>query len=274
MKIWKNQKTHGFLLFLKCQNNMRKNTNVKFKLGIFVVIGLVLFVLGIYYLGRKQNLFQQNFTVRGIFKNVAGLQVGNNVRFSGINIGTVDMIQIVSDSTVLVECLIDESVKKFIKKDARVIIGSEGLMGNKVINIIPGDSSLVHVDHQDTLTSIKPFEIDDILKDVKATALNAQVITSNLAEMTSNINRGRGVIGKMLSDTIFAKRLDRTVVNIDKSAKGLSENMEAAKESFLLKPLFKKKKKKEKEEEKKAAENQEQDAQAGKANENKQEKKD
>src|SRR5664280_2813890 len=116
---------------------MKKNTSNKIKLGIFTSLGIAVLILGIYFIGERQQLFRSTFRVSGVFKDVAGLQAGSNVRFSGVNVGTVENISIVSDTSVRVAILIDESTRKFIKKDALASIGSEGLMGNKILIIIP-----------------------------------------------------------------------------------------------------------------------------------------
>lgn len=117
---------------------MKKNSSNKIKLGIFVSFGLVALIIAVYFIGEKQLLFKNTFHLTGVFEDVGGLQAGNNVRLSGINIGTVESISLVSDTTVRVEIVIDESSRKFIKKDAVATIGSEGLIGNKVLVINPG----------------------------------------------------------------------------------------------------------------------------------------
>ena len=68
----------------------------KVRLGLFVAGGLALFVLAIFIIGRQKNLFNPVFKLTSSFYNISGLQVGNNVRFSGINVGTVDAITIIS----------------------------------------------------------------------------------------------------------------------------------------------------------------------------------
>ena len=117
---------------------MKQNISHKVRLGIFITIGIAVFIAAIYFIGDKQQLFRSTFHLSGVFKDVAGLQTGNNVRLSGINVGTIDNIIIISDSSVRVEILIEESTRKFIKKDAVASIGSEGLMGNKTLIISPG----------------------------------------------------------------------------------------------------------------------------------------
>ena len=117
---------------------MKKKVSHKVRLGIFVSLGILIFILAIYFIGEKQQLFRSTFRLSGVFRDVAGLQVGNNVRLSGINVGTIDNITIISDTSVRVIILVDETTRQFIKKDAVAGIGSEGLMGNKVLVISPG----------------------------------------------------------------------------------------------------------------------------------------
>src|SRR5688572_17323153 len=112
---------------------MKKTTGNKLRLGIFVSASLILFILAIYYVGERQQLFSGTFHISGVFKDISGLQVGNNVRFSGINVGIVKEIEQITDSTVRVDMQIENGTQKFIKTNAKAIIGSDGLMGSKLI---------------------------------------------------------------------------------------------------------------------------------------------
>ncbi len=120
---------------------MKKNYDYIWKLGMFVIIGFVLFMVSIYFIGKNKNIFVSTFQLKSHFKNVSGLKVGNNVRFSGINVGTVKDIEFVSDSSVVVRIAVKKEVQKFIKTDAMASIGSDGLMGDKVLSISPGTAS-------------------------------------------------------------------------------------------------------------------------------------
>ena len=117
---------------------MNKQSGFTWKLGMFVVIGLVVFIGTIYFVGKQKNLFGSTFEVSTLFQSVSGLKVGNNVRFSGINIGTVDGIELITDSSVRVRLVIRKEMQQFIKTDATASIGSDGLMGDKVMTITPG----------------------------------------------------------------------------------------------------------------------------------------
>lgn len=208
---------------------------------MFVAGGLALFILAIFIIGKQKNLFNPVFKLTTTFYNVSGLQVGNNIRFSGIVIGTVDNISIINDSTVRVDMLIRKEVRQFIKSDSEVAIGSEGLIGDRLLVISQGSFDAPLAREGEQLESVEPVETDAIMLSLKVTAENAEVITSELAEIMIKINSGEGTLGRLIQDTTIARNIDQTIINLKKSSKGLDENMEAAKHNFLLKGYFNKK---------------------------------
>lgn len=222
---------------------MQKQSINKIKLGIFVTFGIVLFLIGIYYIGETKKMFSTTYRLTALFKNVDGLQVGNNIRFAGINVGTVENIEIISDSTVKVDMILDIKTQQFIKKDAKAIIGSDGLMGNKIMNVSPGTAKYAMVENNDLIGTKIPISLDDMLLKLKNTTDNAAIITGDLAAIIGNIRSGKGTIGKLFMDTVFADNLDKTIVNVKQGTKGFKQNMDAAKSSFFLRGFFKKKKK-------------------------------
>ena len=215
----------------------------KIRLGLFVAGGLVLFVLTIFFIGRQKNLFNPVYSLNSTFHNVSGLQVGDNIRFAGINVGTVDNINIINDSTVKVTMTIQKEVKKFIKNDSEVSIGSEGLIGDKLLVISQGGASSPLAQVGQHLASKEPIETDEIISSIKVTAGNAEVISYELAEIMTKINGGNGTLGRLIQDSTIAENLNQTIVNLKKSSKGLDENMNAAKHNFLFRGYFKKKEK-------------------------------
>jgi phospholipid/cholesterol/gamma-HCH transport system substrate-binding protein len=236
---------------------MSKNSGYIWKLGMFVIVGLLLFIIAIYFIGKNRNLFVSTFQLKSHFKNVSGLKTGNNVRFSGINVGTVNEIEFVSDTSVVVNFIIKKEVQQFIKTDAVASIGSDGLMGDKVLTISPGTASNKVVKNNDNIASTNAVEMEDLMKSVKVSIDNAGIITEQLAEFTYKMNNGNGALSKLMSDESFAKDVDATMSNMKKASKGLNENMEAAKHNFLLRGYFNKKKKAEEKKQKEAAEQKE-----------------
>lgn len=222
-----------------------QNEKFKLKLGLFIVGGLVLFILGIFIIGKQKNLFDPVFSVTTTFYNVSGLQVGNNVRFSGINVGTVDQIRIINDSTVKVDMLIKESAQQFIKMDSEVSIGSEGIIGDRLLNISQGSANNSIIEPGRELSSTEPVETDAIISSLESTAINAEVISLELTEIISNINSGKGTLGRLIQDSTIAQNLSQTMENLESSTKGLDQNMEAAKDNILLRGYFKRKQREE-----------------------------
>lgn len=194
---------------------MKKKTNNTWKLGLFVLISLAVFLGTIYFIGKSQNLFGANFQLQAQFKNVSGLSVGNNVLLSGINIGTIKGIDFVSDSTVKVNMVIRSEVQQYIKTDALATIGSDGLMGDKVLMIAPGTNSHKTVKDNDRIASKEAIGMEDLMNGLKKNIDNAEIITKQLSEFSLKINNGKGALSKVLTDENFAKSMEQTLNNLE-----------------------------------------------------------
>lgn len=221
---------------------MKKTTGSRIKLGIFVCAGIVLLIAGIYFIGERRQLFSTTFHISGIFRDINGLQVGNNVRFSGINVGTIEAIEQLTDTTVRVDMVIEEKSRKFMKKNVKATIGSDGLMGNKIISIIPGTTDKKPLNDHDVIATVQPVTMDDIMQKVKISTDNVAVISTDISAMITDIREGKGTIGKLFSDSLFAQNVDDAILNIKQGAGGFKQNMNAASQNVLLKGYFKKKK--------------------------------
>jgi len=197
----------------------------KAKLGLFVVIGFCIFAFGVFLIGRQQHLFNPIFRLSTTFYNIGGLQVGNNIRFSGINVGTVDNIKIINDSTVLVEMIIEKRNQQFIKTDCEASIGSEGIIGDKLLIISQGSSMSKTVIDGQFIASQEPLEIDAIIMNLNSTAKNAKLISQQLLQITTEINHGNGTLGRLIKDSMIAENINMTIENFRKTSKGLDDNI-------------------------------------------------
>lgn len=213
----------------------------KVRLGLFIIAGLALFFIAIFLIGRQKNMFNPVFNIKAKFNNVSGLMVGSNVRFSGINAGTVDDISILNDSTVLVTMILRKNVMPFIKVDSKATIGSAGVIGDKVMMISQGSATGKLIMDGGQIESVEPIELDAIMQSIEITAYNAEDISVQLSEIIGEINSGHGTLGRLVKDSTFAENINQTIVNLKASSKGLDENMKAAKENFLFRGYFKRK---------------------------------
>ena len=197
---------------------MEKETGFTWKLGMFVLVGLILFVLTIYLIGKQQNLFVSTFRLKSVFANVSGLKVGNNVRFSGINVGTVNQIELITDTTVQVDLVVRKEVQQFIKLNASASIGSDGLMGDKVLTIYPGSNTAATVKDNGWISSRKSIEMEDIMVSVKSSVDNAKVISTELAAFSRKMNNGKGTLSKLISDEEYSGSLKSILDNLQNSS--------------------------------------------------------
>ena len=205
---------------------MEKTSSEKIRLGLFVIIGLSFFIFAVYFIGNKQQMFGNTDHLKAVFNNVGGLQLGNNVRFSGINVGTVRGIEIINDTTISVDMIIEKKIMPFIKKDAVATIGSDGLVGNVIINIIPGNGNTQIVEAGDILKSINRIRTDDMMATLNITNQNAARLTADLLKITNEINQGKGTIGVLLRDTIMANDFKQTIHYLKVTSKRTSETVE------------------------------------------------
>ena len=183
------------------------------KLGLFVVAGLVFLVFSLYMIGRNQSLFGSTFAVTAEFNNVNGLVPGNDVRFSGIEVGTVDRIDLISDTTALVRMLIQTKYKDYIHQNAIATVGTDGLMGNKLINIKSASGTSPLVGEGSKIQTRKPVETDEMLQTLNTTNKNVAIITANLKEITIKLNQSNS-LWSILSDTVMAADLKKVVKDI------------------------------------------------------------
>jgi phospholipid/cholesterol/gamma-HCH transport system substrate-binding protein len=198
-------------------------TSQKVKIGLFAIVGIILLIAGIFLIGRQQNLFSDNYHIYGTFKNVGGLSVGNNVRFSGITAGTVEDISVINDSTVRVDMRVQEKYQRFIKSDAVASIGSDGLMGDKLITISPGTTSPTPLKDGQRIATTNPLDIDKAIAQITNVAQNASTITDALAGMLSDVRGGKGTIGRLMQNEQLAIGVEGTLANTQRITSSLAD---------------------------------------------------
>jgi phospholipid/cholesterol/gamma-HCH transport system substrate-binding protein len=177
---------------------MNKPTNKRaIIVGVFILIGILFLIGGILTIGNLHSTFQKKMTISTVFGDVNGLQSGNNIWFSGVKIGTVKKIEFYGESQVKVSMNINNESKQYIRKDAKVKISTDGLIGNKILVIYGGTFLAPAVEEGDTLANETMLSTEDILNTLQQNNLNILVLTKKLAN-------GEGTIGKLLnSDSIY-----------------------------------------------------------------------
>ena len=187
------------------------------RLGFFVLAAGTVFIVALFLIGKNQHLLGSHFVLRAHFRNVAGLRTGNNVRFSGIEVGTVREMRILNDSTLEVTLLVKEDMKQVIRRNAIASLGADGLMGNKVVNILPQAGAAAYVNDGDLLNTRAAVEIDDVLRTLAATGDNIHEITESLKETTTRINASQG-LWKLIGDEALAQNINAASGHLNRAA--------------------------------------------------------
>jgi phospholipid/cholesterol/gamma-HCH transport system substrate-binding protein len=226
------------------------------RLGAFIVVTLTILIAGIFIIGSKQYLFSSTYQLKAQFDNVAGLAAGADVEVGGVHSGTVLRIELPHKPGEKVTVFMDlaKSTHEIIKQDSLASIETEGLLGNQYLAITFGSAGQAEVRNGDTIASLPPLEMSELLKKTSAILDTSQQAIQNATEATAHLNSvsakiddGVGTVGALVNDKQLYTNLEQTTTTLDATmvqAKAgvtdFQENMEALKHNFLLSGYFKK----------------------------------
>lgn len=186
------------------------------KLGAFILTGLFTLILSFYFIGKNRHLFGTKFKLRARFTNLNGLIEGNNVLYAGIQAGTVSSISLINDTTIEVTLLIDKAIRPHIHQRSVASIGTEGLMGNKIVNIVPATGNFPLINDGDLLSTRQVVNTDEMLQTLSRTNQNIAGISEALKISVLRINQSK--LMALLDDPSIGNRLRSTLKNIDRTA--------------------------------------------------------
>ena len=204
---------------------MKESNAQKIRLGFFVILTGLILITALYLIGKKQNIFGNTFVLSAVFNNVGGLKLGNNVRYSGINVGTVKKIVMINDTTICVGMVVREEILEHIKSNAMASISSDGLVGSMVVNIVPGIINADGLIPGDTIHSYEKISTKDMLNTLSKTNQNAAQLTIELLEITTSINEGKGAFGLLINDQQMGSDLKSTISNLKVASRDASVTM-------------------------------------------------
>jgi len=202
---------------------MQYSRGRKIRLGIFILLGTLIFVAFFYMIGSSSQLFSKSVTIHTVFPSVSGLRTGDHVRFSGIIVGTVSDLQITTDTTVHVDMSIDRRMLKFIRQDSRVEIKPEALIGDKMLVVYSGTAESPRVREGDFLEPIGSIHLEDIVHQLSGELRKTEDIIKNVVDITGKVNEGEGTAGRMLNDSSIAVHLDQSLKNFAELTDNLKE---------------------------------------------------
>jgi phospholipid/cholesterol/gamma-HCH transport system substrate-binding protein len=192
--------------------------------GLFVFTGLVVLLAGTLLIGNLHETFKKKMKVVSLFDDVNGLQKGNNVWFSGVKIGVVSQLNFYGKSQVAVTFKIDNKVQQYIRKDAKVKISTDGLIGNKILVIYGGTSVFSEVLEGDTLAVENIVSTEQMMSTLQENNTNLLAITTDFKKISKKLTTSEGSIGKLLNDETVYDNINAATQSL-KNASGSLKNI-------------------------------------------------
>jgi len=212
---------------------MKKKSINAVKLGAFVLAGLTLLIFSLYLVGKNKSIFGTRFELKAHFKDVNGLLVGNNVRFSGIDAGSVVDITILNDTVIEVTMNLNKDIKGFIRNNSVASIGTDGLIGNRVVNIEPKGGDRPFVKGGERLPSREEVNTDQMLQTLNHTNQTVSKIAEEVLATVQLINQS-SELTTLLNDKSLSLNLRRSLENLHKTTQNASILMDNALNTFKL----------------------------------------
>lgn len=191
--------------------------------GIFIVIGLAIFIWAILTLGSQKNTFEKSIGIKTYFQNVSGLQKGNNIWYSGVKVGTVEKIALIENGKVEVDININEKSVPYIHKNAKAKLSTDGLIGNKIIEIYGGSAQAPRISEGDVLNNDELLSTDAMMSTLSKNNDNLLAITDNFKVISNKMAEGKGSIGKLLNDETFADEITKIVAILKNASSNLQQ---------------------------------------------------
>ena len=184
--------------------------------GVFVIAGIAILLAGVFIIGGKDKTFKKSVTANAIFADVNGLAKGSNVWYEGVKIGTVKKVSFVQNG-VEVSFGIEEDVQKKIRKDTKVKLSSDGLIGNKIIVLYGGTAASPEISQGNTLTVENGIGTEEMMSTLQSNNKNILDITNDLKVVSKALTEGKGTIGKLLNDPTINNSLQAAMVSLNKA---------------------------------------------------------
>jgi phospholipid/cholesterol/gamma-HCH transport system substrate-binding protein len=197
---------------------MRSTKNTRaFSVGIFIFIALVIFITGVLALGGQQKTFASVVDAKAVFNDVNGLQAGNNIWFSGVKVGTIKKLKLTPSGQVEVSLGIEESAKQYIHKDVKAKVGTDGLIGNRIVVLYGGSQQAPVINDGDVVVTEGQLNMEDMMNTLQANNKNLLSITADFKTISGRMANGQGTIGKLLKDEALANDLEATLATLKRT---------------------------------------------------------
>ena len=217
--------------------------NFELKVGIFIFIGIVILSVIIFSIGNFYSV-KSGYTLNVVFSFANGIATGAPVRYSGVQVGEVQNINVYFDekeNRPLVKLSIWVSQNTWINENAKASINTLGLLGEKYLEIVPGTRDTRLLQKGDTLRGSDPVSTEEIARSTKEliekigvltesvnkiagddalrtslknTVSNVEALSGDLRDFLSDVRQGKGTFGRFMSDDSLYRHIDEMILDI------------------------------------------------------------
>ncbi len=218
-------------------------SSLKLSVGAFLIGGTLLFGVGLFMIGSRQKIFSRGFHVYSDFESVSGLETGANVRVAGLEAGEVEEIQVPSQtsSSFRVKLRLTDKVHPLVRQDSVALIQTEGLVGDKFLEISKGSSQAAECKDGGTIPSKEPFDFADLMQDARNLFQTTGTTLESAGHVADHMDQALSTFLTPQSDgKNGAVHLNETVASAQRAMTNLADDTEAMKHNFFLRGFFKK----------------------------------
>lgn len=199
-------------------------TWTELRVGLFVLVGMLVLAIGIIYV-TGTGILAAKYRLKTYLPEVEGLKAGAPVRLDGVEIGNVDAIRMnpsPSDRTQNIEVImrIDKRYQTEVRSDSTASLITEGLLGNRYVSIkrgFVGDPLQADA----TLKGVEERAMKEIVERGAELVQNLNALSETAREIVEAVQRGRGTLGKLLTDDEAYNRLNATLGDARAMAAGI-----------------------------------------------------
>ncbi|HXH83367.1 MAG TPA: MlaD family protein [Candidatus Tectomicrobia bacterium] len=178
-----------------------------FRVGVFVLVGLVVFIGVIYALGARARLFEPRYTIHAEFTEVGGLTEGATVRLAGVQIGRVTGVHLPAEpgGKVRVDLTIAEQFSNRVREDSVARIETQGLLGDRIIELTVGTGKASPVPPGGTIEAREATDIGRVVSETGEIVANVGALAESLRQTAETLNQSR-IIEEAAATVTAARR--------------------------------------------------------------------
>jgi phospholipid/cholesterol/gamma-HCH transport system substrate-binding protein len=190
---------------------MSRETGKELRVGALLAIGFLIIFGAIFIVGGQEGLFTTKFELKARFGNVEGLTVGAPVRVGGVKVGSVTDIRFSPEGagkSIIIEMSVSENSFTRIRQDSNARLGSQGLLGDRTVDINVGSPESPQMRQGEFIASIEATQFDDLISKSGDALTDIKITAQNAKEISWKINHGEGSLAQIINDPRLYTSLD------------------------------------------------------------------